>query len=62
MPNVFVIAIVILAIVIVMSTIKVVPQGRQWTVERFGRYTTDAAAGHLVPHPVCRSASAGVCR
>jgi regulator of protease activity HflC (stomatin/prohibitin superfamily) len=28
-----------------MSTVKVVPQGRQWTVERFGRYTTTLKPG-----------------
>jgi len=31
--------IVILAIVLLYSGIKVVPQGAEWTVERFGRYT-----------------------
>lgn len=51
MPNIFVVAIVVLAIVIVMSTIQVVPQGRQWTVERFGRYTTTLKPGisFLIP-------------
>jgi regulator of protease activity HflC (stomatin/prohibitin superfamily) len=37
--NFVLIAFVILALFVVMSTIKVVPQGRQWTVERFGRFT-----------------------
>ncbi len=31
-------ALVFLAIVIVFAGVKVVPQGREWTVERFGRY------------------------
>jgi regulator of protease activity HflC (stomatin/prohibitin superfamily) len=30
---------VVLAFAILLSTIKVVPQGREWTVERFGRFT-----------------------
>ncbi|MGM3174938.1 SPFH domain-containing protein [Dickeya lacustris] len=35
----FVPVLIFLALVIVWSGIKVVPQGYQWTVERFGRYT-----------------------
>jgi regulator of protease activity HflC (stomatin/prohibitin superfamily) len=34
-----IIALVILAIVIILKGVKVVPQGYEWTVERFGRYT-----------------------
>ena len=30
---------VVLAIIIISSAIKTVPQGNNWTVERFGRYT-----------------------
>lgn len=37
--------IVILALIIVWSGIKIVPQGYQWTVERFGRYTTTLQPG-----------------
>ncbi len=33
------IVIAVLALFILMSTVKVVPQGRQWTVERFGKFT-----------------------
>ncbi len=29
---------VILALVVVLSTIKIVPQGREYTVEQFGRW------------------------
>lgn len=32
-------ALIILALVAVWATVKIVPQGFQWTVERFGRYT-----------------------
>jgi regulator of protease activity HflC (stomatin/prohibitin superfamily) len=37
--TVFVLAAAFLALVIVFSGVKAVPQGRQWTVERFGRFT-----------------------
>ena len=37
--------IIILALIIVWSGIKIVPQGYQWTVERFGRYTTTLQPG-----------------
>jgi regulator of protease activity HflC (stomatin/prohibitin superfamily) len=45
MPNIFVFALVVLAFAVVVSTIKVVPQGKQWTVERFGRYTRTLKPG-----------------
>ncbi|WP_168408155.1 SPFH domain-containing protein [Erwinia amylovora] len=37
--------IIVLALIIVWSGIKIVPQGFQWTVERFGRYTTTLQPG-----------------
>ncbi|MBK0001386.1 SPFH domain-containing protein [Erwinia sp. S38] len=37
--------IVVLALIIVWSGIKIVPQGYQWTVERFGRYTNTLQPG-----------------
>ena len=37
--------IIILALIVVWSGIKIVPQGYQWTVERFGRYTTTLQPG-----------------
>ena len=42
---------VFLAIAIVFAGIKVVPQGQQWTVERFGRYTRslEPGLGLIVP-------------
>ena len=41
----------ILALVLAFSAIKVVPQGRQWTVERFGRYIRTLRPGisFLIP-------------
>ncbi|ACQ66986.1 paraslipin [Candidatus Williamhamiltonella defendens] len=36
---------IVLALVIVSSSVKIVPQGFQWTVERFGRYTRTLMPG-----------------
>jgi regulator of protease activity HflC (stomatin/prohibitin superfamily) len=45
----FVIAVVILAVVIVTMGIKAVPQGLEFTVERFGRYTRTLTPGlHVI--------------
>jgi regulator of protease activity HflC (stomatin/prohibitin superfamily) len=41
----FVIVLVILAIVIVMMGVTIVPQGYQYTIERFGRYTRSLPPG-----------------
>ncbi|MGE3304246.1 MAG: SPFH domain-containing protein [Hyphomonadaceae bacterium] len=45
MPNIAIIILVVLAFSVLMSTIKIVPQGRQFTVERFGRYTRTLRPG-----------------
>ncbi len=37
--DIFVLVIVVLAIALLFGTVKTVPQGYNWTVERFGRYT-----------------------
>lgn len=42
---IFTIALVFLVIVILAAGVKVVPQGYQWTVERFGRYTRTLQPG-----------------
>lgn len=45
----FGIAILILAIVLLFSVVKIVPQGREFTVERFGKYTKTLSPGiHLL--------------
>ena len=36
---------VVLAVVIILSTVKMVPQGFNWTVERFGRFTRTLSPG-----------------
>ena len=45
MGFIFPLVLVVLAIVIAVSTIKVVPQGREYTVERLGRYTRTLKPG-----------------
>lgn len=41
----FISVIILVALIIVWSGIKIVPQGYQWTVERFGRYTRTLMPG-----------------
>lgn len=36
---------IVVALIVVLSAIKIVPQGFQWTVERFGRYTKTLMPG-----------------
>ncbi len=42
---IFTFVLVVLAVVVVVAGVKVVPQGQQWTVERFGRYTRTLQPG-----------------
>jgi len=42
---IFVFAAVFFALVVIFAGVKSVPQGRQWTVERFGRYTHTLTPG-----------------
>ncbi len=37
--NIFVIVLVVFAIIVVSRAVRSIPQGEEWTVERFGRYT-----------------------
>ena len=45
------IAILVFAIILIFTTVKSVPQGENWTVERFGRYTRtlDPGLRFLIP-------------
>ena len=43
---------VVLAVVYVVLAVKQVPQGREWTVERFGKYTRTLAPGEAVAFPI----------
>ena len=48
---VFVLLIVVFAVIFVAMAVKSVPQGYEWTVERFGRYvrTLEPGLGLLIP-------------
>ncbi|HET8726195.1 MAG TPA: SPFH domain-containing protein, partial [Alphaproteobacteria bacterium] len=41
----FVIVVAALAVLVIFSGVKSIPQGREWTVERFGRYTRTLRPG-----------------
>ncbi len=45
LPTIFVLVLVAFAIVLLFSVVKIVPQGREFTVERFGKYTKTLAPG-----------------
>lgn len=47
----FVVALVVLAFILLFSVVKIVPQGREFTVERFGRYTRTLAPGISILTP-----------
>ena len=50
----YVIAIVLLllAVVVILRTVRIVPQGYHWTVERFGKYTRTAEPGLNIVIPI----------
>lgn len=43
--SIFVVAVLVLAILVVFMGVKSIPQGKEWTVERFGRYTRTLKPG-----------------
>lgn len=44
---IFIPILIFVALVIVAAAVKIVPQGYQWTVERFGRFTQTLQPGLL---------------
>ena len=52
MFEIFTLAILLLAVIIVMLGVKRIPQGREYTVERFGRYTRTLRPGLNLITPV----------
>jgi len=50
--DIFALAILVLAIVLVVMSVKTVPQGMEYTVERFGRYTHTMKPGFNLIAPV----------
>ena len=51
MPLAVAVVFLLLALFVVMAAIKVVPQGREYTVERFGRYTRTLSPGIAILTP-----------
>ncbi|MEO6699732.1 MAG: SPFH domain-containing protein [Paraperlucidibaca sp.] len=45
MLPIFLVSLVVLAVLIVLMSVKTVPQGYEWTVERFGRFTVTLSPG-----------------
>ncbi len=43
--NIFVLALLVLFVVLVISAVKIVAQGYNYTIERFGRYTRTLRPG-----------------
>ena len=51
---------VVLALIVVLSTIKIVPQGREFTVERFGRYVRTLRPGINILTPFVETVRARI--
>ena len=51
---------VLLALIVVLSTIKIVPQGREFTVERFGRYVRTLRPGISILTPFVETVRARI--
>ncbi|MCE5234270.1 MAG: SPFH domain-containing protein [Mizugakiibacter sp.] len=51
MPGLFALVLVVVAVIVLAKLVRIVPQGYEWTVERFGRYTRTLTPGlhFLVP-------------
>ena len=56
----FIIVLVVLAIFIVFKSVKTVPQGSEYTIERFGKYTRTLKPGLNIIVPIVDSVSAKV--
>ena len=53
--SIFSAAVLVLAIFLALSAIKIVPQGYEYTVERFGRYTRTLKPGITILTPFVES-------
>jgi regulator of protease activity HflC (stomatin/prohibitin superfamily) len=51
MGSLFALVVVIVAVIVLAKLVRIVPQGYEWTVERFGKYTTTLTPGlhFLIP-------------
>jgi regulator of protease activity HflC (stomatin/prohibitin superfamily) len=59
LTTLLVLVLLVLAFFLVISVIKIVPQGREFTVERFGRYTRTLKPGISILTPSSRRSAAG---
>lgn len=48
---IFTLVLVVVAVAVIFAGVKIVPQGNQWTVERFGRYTKTLGPGLTIIVP-----------
>ncbi len=56
--TIFVLVVVVLAVILVLMGVKTVPQGREYTIERFGRYTKTLRPGLNLIVPIVDSVGA----
>ena len=47
--------VVVLALIVIFSGVKMVPQGYNWTIERFGRFYQNVNAWTEFNYPFCGS-------
>jgi regulator of protease activity HflC (stomatin/prohibitin superfamily) len=50
-----VIALLVFAAIFILKTVRVVPQGYEWTVERFGKYTHTLDPGLHILVPIAQN-------
>ena len=53
--NIFIVALVVFGVVMMLKAVRVVPQGFEWTVERFGKYTHTMSPGLHFLMPIAQS-------
>ncbi len=59
---IFALLLIVLCFIVLASTIKIVPQGYEWTVETWGRYTRTLAPGLHIITPIIEKIGAKVSR
>ena len=52
------IVLLVAGVIVLFKTVRMVPQGFEWTVERFGKYTHTMSPGPALPDPGRCTASA----
>jgi regulator of protease activity HflC (stomatin/prohibitin superfamily) len=56
--DIFAIAFALLVIVTLFAGVKTVPQGYDWTIERFGKYTRTLSPGSTSSFPILTASAA----